>query len=199
MRARVRSVAGLAVLAVLPGAATAQPVDPAVIGRVPGIYRAAGSFVLVFLFGSLLLVRYERFVDESIDAWMERPYVAVLYGLLANGLVAFLGFLALMQLSQAGVGGPVVTLVVAAFVGTGLLVLAGLGYLVVGAGLTGLYGSRRTWKGLAFGAALSTVGWLAFPLATGALAWIAVASVGVGGPMRTWMHSERAVDVERRS
>lgn len=177
-------------------AVVVQSVDPSVLLDVPGSYRAAGSFVLVLLTGALVLYKYERFVDRSIDASMEKPHLSVVYGFIAFGLVVFMGLLVLSQLTQLGITAPAVSYAGLALVGVALFLLAGLGYAVVGARLTELWGPRRAWNGLVFGAALSAVGWLLLPVIAGAVAWVAGASFGIGGPVRGWIHEEQSVEVE---
>lgn len=177
----------------LSGGAAAQPVDPAAIAAASGTVRAAASFALVLLFGAVLLHRYGGFVDRSVDASMDRPYVAVLYGVMAFGLVAFVGGYAVSQLARVGVGGTVV-LVGAGAAGLVALVLGALGFLVVGTLITDVRGGRRPWQGLVLGAALSAVGWLLLPLVGGVLAWLLLAAFGIGGPTRLWFHTPRRLD-----
>lgn len=189
----------LAGLAVLPGAAAAQPVDPSVVvASGPSPVRAAGSFALVLLFGGAVLYLYEGFVDRSIDSSMERPLVSVVYGAIAYGLVVFIGGYASTQLARFG-GGTVLPLVGAAVFGAAVLALAGLGFAVVGTRLTEVRGERRHWLGLVVGAAVSALAWLALPLLPGLLVWVAVAAVGIGGPTRNFIHDSRAAESELES
>lgn len=174
----------------------AQSLGPSVLVDVPGSYRAVGSFVLVLLAGALVLYRSERFVDHSIDASMEKPHISLLYGFIAFGLVVFVGLLALSQLTQLGITVPVVSYVAIGLIGLAMVLLAGLGYAVLGARLTELWGPRQAWNGLVFGAALSAVGWLLLPIIAGTVTWVAGASLGIGGPVREWIHEERTVESE---
>ncbi|MEF8841186.1 MAG: hypothetical protein V5A62_06115 [Haloarculaceae archaeon] len=173
-----------------------QPVDPAILAEAPGMAWAAASFALVLLFGGGLLYRYGSFVDRSVDASMDRPYVAVAYGVMAFGLVAFVGGYAASQLTRVGVGGTGLLLVVVGGVVLVALVLGALGFLVVGTLVTDVQGRRRPWHGLVLGAALSAVGWLLLPLVGGGLAWVLLAAFGIGGPTRLWFHTPRRVDPE---
>lgn len=186
-----RSLVLLATFAPLPGTAPAQSVAPTVLTAAPGAVWAAASFALVLSFGGVLLHRHGGYVDRSIDASLERPRVAVAYGLMAFGLVVFAGGYAASQLARLGG-----TLSAAALGLAGLvaLVLASLGYLVVGTLLTEVRGSRRPWHGLVLGAGISAVGWLLLPLAWALVAWIFLAAFGVGGPTREWFHTPRRVD-----
>jgi hypothetical protein len=187
-----RRLVATAAPATRPGPATAAAIDPSVVVEAPGEVRAAGSFVAVLLFGGVLLYRYGGFVDRSVDASMERPRVAVVYGLMAFALVAFIGGYALTQLARFGAGGPVLAGVAAA--GLAALVLAALGFLVVGTLLTDMEGRRRPRYGLVLGAGLSAVGWLLLPPVGGAVVWVLLAAFGVGGATRRWFHTPRRVD-----
>ena len=75
-----------------------------------------------------------------------------------------------------------------------MLLLAGLGYAVVGAWLTGLYGAQNPWSGLVFSAGLGALGWALLPPIPGALVWVAIGALGIGGPVREWIHDERTVE-----
>jgi len=188
-----RGLVTAAALAALPGVVAGQPVDPTVLAEASGAVRAAASFAAVLLVGGGLLARYGGFVDRSVDASLERPRVAVVYGVMAFGLVAFVGGYAISQLGRLDVGAslPAVGLAVT---GLAVLVLAGLGFLVVGTLITDVRGGRRPWQGLVLGAALSAVGWLLLPLVGGLIVWVLVASFGVGGPTREWFHTPRHVE-----
>ena len=187
-----RLVASGAVLGTLPGRTAARPVDPAVLLEASGALLAAASFVLVLLLGGGLLYRYGEFVDRSVDASMDRPYVAVLYGVMAFGLVVFVGGYAVSQLARVGLGGTGLVVVVGA-AGLVGLVLAALGFLVLGILITDVRGRREPRHGLVLGAALSAVGWLLLPFVGGALVWLLLAAFGVGGPTRRWFHTPRRI------
>jgi MFS family permease len=77
-------------------------------------------------------------------------------------------------------------------------VLAGLGFAVVGTLVTDVRGRRRPWQGLVLGAIISAVGWLLLPFLGGVLAWVLVASFGIGGPTREWFHSDRRVESDSK-
>jgi hypothetical protein len=169
-------------------------VDPAVLTELSDVARAGGSFGLVLLTGALVLVRHGRFVDGAVEASMGRPHVSLVYGCMAYGFVVFAGGLGLTQLGQVGITAPAVLLVVGAVVSLVLVVFSGIGYAVVGTWLTGLYGPRQRWNGLVFGAVLSSIGWLVLPFVPGILVWVVGGAVGLGGPVRAWVHDERAVE-----
>lgn len=189
-----RLAATTSALAILPGVTAAGAVDPSAVVDASVPVRAAGSFVLVLLFGGGLLYLAEAFVERSVDASMESPLKSVVYGVAAQGVVVFLGIYAISQLSR--LGGAVVevaTVAMAVFV----LALAGLGFTVVGVRLTETTGGRRLRLGAVVGATISAVVWLAPSFVLGSFAWILVASVGVGGPTERWLHASKAVDEER--
>jgi hypothetical protein len=184
----------------LAGLALGQaPVDPSTVGQLPATYLAAGSFVLVLAFGTLVLWRSQRFIEHGIDTSMAQPHMSVVYGLIAYGLVGFLGFLILMQLSFVGVTSPSFRYVAIGLVAVAMLSLAGPGYAIVGTRLVDLQGSRQPWNGLALGAVLSAASWLVLPLQLAALVWLLVAALGIGGPVREWMHDERGVSSDAGS
>jgi hypothetical protein len=187
---------GVGVLASVPDVATAQPLGPSAIVDAPPSVRAVVSFVLVLLFGGALLVRYEGFVDRSVDSSKERLLVSVVYGAIAYGLVGFACAYAYSQLVRLGIGTPVLSSVAVAVAGVVLLTLAGLGFVVVGTLLTELQGPRQPWTGLVVGASISAVAWFALPLAAGVVAWLAVTAVGIGGPTRKWVHAAQTRPVE---
>ena len=176
-----------------------QAVSPSAIEQVPPGYRAAAAFALVVAFGAAVLFRSQRYVEAAVDSSMRRPHVSVVYGAIAYGLVGFLGLLALMQLSLVGITDSAVVYVAAAAVGAVAFALGGLGYVVVGTRSLELLGERQPWNGLVLGAVISALIWLVLPPLTAAVVWVVVAAVGVGGPVRTWMHDERGATVETAS
>jgi len=161
--------------------------------------RAAASFVLVTLFGVGILVRAQQFVEESVDTSMARPHVSAVYGLVGYGIVGFIGFVSLTQLTYVGLTGGPIAFAIVGLVAVAVLVLAGLGYTVVGAGIVELLGERQLWNGLVVGAGLSAVAWLLLPPLAALLVWLAVPAVGIGGPVREWVHAERTVASETGS
>ncbi|WP_143114373.1 hypothetical protein [Halopenitus persicus] len=179
--------------AVVPPMVAPIIVDPALVDPSSPVVRAVGSFLLVAAFGGGILVRRRDLLEQAIADTMARPAVAVLYGLVAYGLVAFAGLYANDLLTRLGLAGPPVGYLAAVVLVVGLSLLGGLGFLVVGTIVTDLFGGRRARSGLVVGAALSAVGWLLLPGPGAAVVWIAVASVGVGGLTRTWVHSSRTV------
>jgi hypothetical protein len=187
------AVAGLAALSVV---ATVQPLDLWVVVEGPPVVRAVASLVLVGASGGTLLARRGSLVDRAVDDTMGNPSVAVVYGLGAFVFVLFVVFYANNVLLQLGLLETPLGAVALVVLGCGLALLGGLGYVVVGTLLTGLYGERRPWRGLVVGGVVSTVAWFVLPAHAAAGAWVLVAAFGVGGPTRTWFHRDRTVAPE---
>lgn len=197
-----RPVAGFLVvasLAAVPTVARAQSFDPSTLADTSAPARALASVVLVGLLGSVLVYRYRGFVDRAVDDTMARPAIAIFYGVFAYALVLFLTMYTLDLVSRVGAAGTPLGLVAVVVLVGGLGALSSIGYVVIGTLLVDLYGGRGPWHGLLLGAILSGVGWLLLPLLGGLAVWLLVAAVGVGGPMRTWVHGERTVTTELES
>ncbi len=189
-------LSAVAGFAIAPGVVTAQQLDPSAIMSVSGPIRGLASFVLVALVGSLFLLKSEDLVDRSTDATMARPWVAVLYGLMAFVFVLFATFYADYLLGQLGLSGTRFGMITLVILGGGILGLVGFGYTIVGAVLTDLEGRRRPWLGVGVGAGISAVGWVSLSGLPAIAVWVLVAAVGIGGPMRRWVHSSRGVESE---
>jgi len=195
-----RRTVGLCVtLAVLPGVATAQSLDPAVMTDAPPYLRALGSAMLVGLCGGLVLGLRGSLVDRAVDDTMADPTRAVFYGVGAYVFAVFLGLFASTLLLQFGVDGTPLGVLVSVVLVGGVAVLSGFGYTVLGTVLTDVYGVGGPWQGLLVGSAISAVPWLVVPVLPAGATWVLVAAVGVGGRARTWVHSERTVASERAS
>jgi hypothetical protein len=179
-----------------PALLTAGTADPSVLLDAPGPIRAATSFLLVSLFGAGLLARRGPTVERAVDRTVDGSPIGFVYGVLAFGLVAFVGGYVVSQAVRVGLGGTVLLPVVTVLLGVATLTLAGLGYTVVGTWLTEIEGSRRPWPGAVVGAVLSALPWLVLPPLPAAVVWIAVAAVGLGSPTRRWVHGERTVETE---
>jgi len=170
-------------------AGTVAQLDPGVVADVAPPLRAGAGFLLVLAAGAALLSRAGSFVDRATDACLEKPLQAVVYGAMAHGGVVFVGGYLLSQLGRLGAGALAAR---AAFllVAVGLLALAGLGFTVVGTAVTDAVGSRQPWTGLVVGAGVAAVAAVVTPVVAGAVLWVAVASMGVGGATRRWFHSD---------
>lgn len=169
-------------------------IDPSAVVETPPAVKAGAAFVIVLAIGSLLLVRCEGFVDRSVDAAMERPRTAVVYGLVAFGLLLFFGGYVVSQLAVLGGAGSLAVTGGVALIGVGIALLSGLGLLVTGSAVTAFQGRRRPWHGLVLGASLGAVGLLVLPLVAGAVMWVTLAAFGIGGPTHKWIHASRTVE-----
>lgn len=198
-RGRITALVLATGLATVPTVAGAQPIDPIAVADSPPHVKALASAALVGLVGVALLGRYGGFVDRAVDDTMDRPAIAVIYGLFAYILVLFFGFYANDLMARVGVADTPVGYLALGIIVVGVLVLSSLGYLVVGTLLTDLYSGRRVRHGLLLGAVISGLSWLVLPILAGAAVWLLVAAVGIGGPTRAWVHSERTAPPEVQS
>lgn len=169
-----------------------QAVDSSVVVNTTGPVRAAASLLLTVLFGGVVMLFDEPRVDRAIDASRADPFVSVVYGLMAFGLVTFFTAYGLSQLSRLGVGADVVFLFGGAVLGATALAFGGLGFAVVGARLIQFFGAGDRWHGLVGVGAASAVAWLFLPLGLAFLVWLGIAAAGIGGATRQWVHSSTA-------
>ncbi|MXR19683.1 hypothetical protein [Halobacterium bonnevillei] len=183
----------LAALLVVPGGVAAQSVDPSVVVDVPAVVRAAVAALVVGVVGVGFLTWRRETVDSAVGDTIDRPKVAIVYGLVAFAIVAFVALFVNNVLVQAGLLTTPLALLIVAIPAIGAAVVGGLGFLVVGTLLTGLNGPHRPRQGVLFAAILSALCWVAVPLLVSFIAWVLVAAFGVGGTTRTWVHSERTV------
>ena len=160
-----------------------------VVSSGPG--RAIASFLLVLGVGTAVRHWRPGLLERAVDATLERPLAAPLYGAAA----AVLGWLVVAYaFGQAlRVGGGVGRVAVALGV-AGALVVAGFGFAVVGTGLTAVVDDRHRWAGPLAGAGASALVLLALPDRLGLVVWAAVAAVGLGGAARRWLHASRSVE-----
>lgn len=179
-------------LVALPGAVASRPVDLSTVLETPTL-RGAIVFVLAVVAGTAVRYRYADVVDRSVRPSMDSPLVSVIYGFGAHLLIAFAAGVISTQLAAAGVDRTSLRLGSSAAVGLIGLIFAGLGFAVVGSWLTELQGERRPVRGVAVVAALLAIAALLLP-PLAALLWVLVASVGMGGPTRRWIHAERSVE-----
>ncbi|WP_157969209.1 hypothetical protein [Haloplanus rubicundus] len=161
----------------------------AVVASDPG--RAAASFLLVLTVAAA--VRYWRagLLNWAVDATLERPLTAPLYGVAASALgwlvIAYAFGQALRLGGAVGQAGVVLGVGVALCVG-------GFGFVVVGAALTTVVGDRRPWAGPLVGAGLGAVVLVALPRPVGLVVWVFVAATGLGGVARRWIHASASVE-----
>ena len=174
--------------------------DPTVLADVPIVLRAVGAFVLVLLFGGIVLSVSDGFVHRGADAVLERPLISVVYGVLAQVSLVLFGAYASGQLVRLSPVTPTVgTVGLWAVVGA-TLALSAFGLAVVGTAITDITGARQVWPGLAIGAAIGAAAWLVPPFGLALLVWLLVVSIGVGGPARVWLHdsAEQRSTAQRR-
>lgn len=188
-----RLAAMASTVGVLPAVAGQRAIEPSTVASVSPLVRVAGSFVLVLLFGGVLVSLAEEEVDHAVDISMASPLKSTAYGVVAQVVVVFFGFYAVSQLAR--IGGQAVDIATVT-VGVLLLSLAGFGFTVVGTWLTDLAGERRPWYGAVVGAAVSGAVWLIPSFAVAAIVWVLVAAVGIGGPTGEWLHAAEDVDID---
>jgi hypothetical protein len=176
------------------GARAVVPIGLAAIPDIDGTGRAAASFLLVL--GVAAAVRYRRpdALDRAVDATLEQPLRAPLYGVAASVLGWLVVAYAFGQALR--LGGIVGRGAVALGVG-GALLVGGFGFVVVGAGVTTVLGDGRPWTGPLVGASGSALVLVALPARPGLVVWVLVAATGLGGVARRWLHASQSV--ERRA
>lgn len=201
MRAKFPLASGLVVgtISTAPAVASAQPIGVDAVTQQSDVVRAIASFVLVALVGAVVLHVRRASIDRAVTATAERPLVAVAYGLLAYVLVLFFVLYAGDLIVRLGATGSPLRYAALAILIGGLALIAGVGYLVVGTLVTDVLDEYRPWQGLVVGAVLSAIGWFALPTTVAIAAWVLVPAVGIGGPMRRWVHRERTVETEAPS
>lgn len=179
-------------------AAAAQIGDPAAFLELSGPVYALLSFLSLLVVAAVLLQRRTETVDHAVDHATDGLPLAAVYGVIPFGLVVFGGGYVLSQTARAGVSSRVLGWAVASIVVTAILVLAALGYVVIGAYVTELEGERRLWTGAVVGAALGAIPWLLLPTQFALAVWVVVAAIGLGGTTQEWVHGERTVESEAR-
>jgi len=165
-----------------------QAFDPAIVTEAPGVARAGAAFVLTVLFGGAVIYRYGGKLDDAVTASMSRPLVSTIYGFMAFGIVLFLLGYAFNQVAKLGLDATVLWVIISVVVGATIFSLGGMGFVVVGAWAAETLGTTDPWLGLVGVGAVSAVVWLLLPFVVGALVWVIIAAVGIGGPARHWVH-----------
>jgi hypothetical protein len=183
--------AAIAGAAELPAGAATGVLDPTVLADAPVALRAAVAFVLILLFGAVVLSLREGVVHRAVDASLERPLLSMGYGVVAQGVLVFLGAYGYGQLLRFGSIGSVVGAAGLWVTIAGALALSALGLAVVGAAATEAAGKRQPWPGLAIGAGVGAAAWLVPSIGLALLAWVLVVAAGIGGSTRMWFHSSR--------
>ena len=171
------------------------PLEPSAIAELSAPVRATFGAGGVIVVGTIFLLTWTDMVYRSIDASGESLPSTIFYGLAVHFVLLFGGLYIISQL--AGLIGAANS-VILGLTGLGLLIIAGLGFTVVGTGITGLSGDRRPWLGLVIGGGIAAVSLLALPLFLGIATWILVASLGVGGAAREWFHASYSTEDQIR-
>lgn len=189
-----RAGAAIAGLALLPGVASAIPLEPSALADLSALVRATVGAGIVLVVGAGFLTTRNSLVDRSIDASLKSLPSTVFYGLAVHFVFLFAGAYIISQITRVMSG---LEVVVYGITGIGLMTAAGLGYTVVGAAITQMAGERRTWLGLAIGTALAAGALLILPFIWSIGAWILIVSVGIGGSAREWFHASHTEVNER--
>jgi len=163
----------------------------------PPAVRALAAFLLSTLFGGAVLYRYGNRLPAAVDTSMSNPLVSLVYGFVAYGLVAFFAGYAYSQIARIGVSSPIVGLVLTGVLGILLFALGGIGFAVVGGWVAEIAGLRDAWFGLVGTGLAAAAAVLVLPFVIGALVWFALAAIGLGGPVKRWIHADTA-DRQRR-
>ncbi|WP_144905379.1 hypothetical protein [Halobellus captivus] len=169
-----------------------QAVDPATVVDLPATYRAAVAFLSSTLAGGAVNYWYGNRIKAAVEASTENLPLAVLYGFFAYSLAGFLVAYGFTQFARLGVSASVGLILGGVALGGALLTLGGVGYVVVGAWIADLAGFSDPWIGLLAVGLVGAVAVLALPFLLGAVAWFAIAAVGIGGSVRRWIHADAA-------
>lgn len=170
--------------------------DPGVVFDAPAAVRAAVSFLVTVLLGGAIIYRYGGRVDVAARATRESPLLSVVYGLGAFGFVVFVVAFGLSELSRIGIGLRLVSVLVSVALLAMVLSLGAVGFGIVGALLADVVGVRDPMFGLVGAAGASAAVWFALPFVVGALVWLLIAAVGIGGSTRRWVHQSPVEGVE---
>ena len=182
-----------------PASIPLQAFDPTLVTDAPATVRALAAFLASTFFGGLVLYREGDRLSAAVEASASSIPLATLYGLFAYGLVSFVVVYAYTQLARLGVGVAALSAVVGIVLLLGLLSLGGLGFAIVGTYLAEAVAVRDPWLGLVGVGLVAAVAVLVLPLAVGGLVWFGIAAVGIGGPVRKWVHADAAERQGERS
>lgn len=192
-----------------PGSLAAQAVvgppgalDPTAVLDAPPEVRASVAFVTVLALGGLLVLRFGPFLERSIDATRSRPLASAAYGLAAHLVVLFAVFYLGVRLSQFELFGRSTGLLGPAFGVASMLATGALGFTVVGSTVVEVGWAPDRWAGLVVGAGLAgLVAVLASSpsVAAGAVLWVLVVSMGIGGAVRRWFTASVVSEVGERA
>lgn len=163
----------------------------------PSQWSAAGqalaSFLLVLCVAAVARSRRPALLERAVDATLQRPLRAPLYGVAVAVVGAVVAAYAVKQMGRLGGGVGLATAAAAVGVG-GAIVAGGFGFVVVGAGMATVLGARRPWTGPLLGAGVSAIVLVALPIPVGTVVWALVAATGLGGSARRWVHASKSVE-----
>lgn len=175
--------------------AALQVFDPGVLNETNVVVRAITAFLIVVVFGAVLLIRRETYVSQSVDAVVSMPLRAIGYGLVAHfGLALIVAYLA-SQLSPLRISGVNVGNVSLLLGIVALLAVAAAGFTVVGSTVFTLWGQPNAWAGLILGGMVAGGVVLGQPTVAAVL-WLGLVSLGIGGSIRNWMHASALDDIQ---
>jgi hypothetical protein len=173
---------------------TLQTLDPTAVTEAPPEVRALGVFVTVLLVGGAYLWRYEPVVDRSIASSRARPLLSAAYGVATHVVILFAVFYLGARLSQFELFGRNTSVLGLVFGVAVVILVAALGFTVVGAAIVELGWGGNPWAGLVLGAGIAGGIAVAATTLAGGL-WVAVVSVGIGGAVRKWLHASAVQEV----
>lgn len=179
-----------------PGPILQQVTDPTMLLDLPGSIRGPGAFVLVLVVGAGLVWRYDGLIERTIDKSIERPLSSLAYGVAAHLTVLFFGVYVASQLGQAAPSNRSIALVALWAAVVLLVVAAAIGFTVVGVAAIEFRWTDSRRYGPLLGAVIAGLAGLTDPT-LGGIAWVAVVSTGIGGPVRDWFHAAEDVDSVR--
>lgn len=182
-------------LALVPGVATAIPLEPSAVTELSAPVRAIVGSTMVLVAGAAFLKARNSLMHRSVDASLESVPRSLFYGLAVHFVLLFAGAYIISQIARLMAG---VESIVLGLTGIGLLTAAGMGFTVVGIAITEITGDRRPWLGLGIGTALAAGALLILPFNWGVGAWVLIVSAGIGGPAREWFHASHS-DVDRKN
>lgn len=160
----------------------------------PGWIRGVFAFGLVLALGTVVTLRFDNIIEDSIKASIKRPAAALGYGIAAHLTIVFIGLYLTNQLRYISYSGASAA-VVGPLVGIALLVVVGsVGFTVTGTAIVETLWNGDGYHGVLLGAALAGIAAFLDPL-LGALMWVVIVSLAVGGPIRHWVHASRDVTV----
>lgn len=169
-----------------------QAFDPSAVVGAPAPIRATVALLSSVLTGGVITYRYGRRLDAAVAAARENFTLNLFYGLFAYALAGFLVAYGFAQIASLGVEAPLALLLALVVLGGALLLLGGIGYAIVGTWLASTTGLGDSWIGVVgvslVGAAIVYV----LPFFLGAALWFAIAAIGLGGPVRRWVHADAA-------